>query len=66
MRYGKASTAESRLNGLKKDCRGIVINLSHALGLTLLTGEAAAEYQDMVAEYHHTLAPTNRLEVGIV
>jgi hypothetical protein len=61
-----AGKAVTRLNGLKNGCRAIVINLSHAPGIALLTGEDAAEYQDMVAEYHHTLAPTNRLEVGIV
>jgi len=62
----EAGKATSRLNGLKNGSRAIVINLSHAPGIALLTGEDTAEYQAMVAEYHGTLAPQNRLEVGII
>ncbi len=62
----EAGKAISRLNGLKNGSRAIVINLSHAPGIALLTGEDTAEYQDMVAEYQRTLAPQNRLEAGII
>jgi hypothetical protein len=62
----EAGKAISRLNGLKNGTRAIVINLSHAPGIALLTDDDTAEYQAMVAEYQRTLAPRNRLEAGII
>ena len=62
----EAGKAISRFNGLKNGTRAIVINLSHAPGLALLTDDDTAEYQAMVAEYQRTLAPRNRLEAGII
>ena len=62
----EAGKAISRLNGLKNGSRAIVINLSHAPGIALLTDDDTAEYQAMVAEYQRTLAPRNRLEAGII
>ena len=38
----EAGKATSRLNGLKNGSRAIVINLSHAPGIALLTGEDTA------------------------
>jgi hypothetical protein len=61
-----AGKAISRLNGLTNGSRTVVIDIGHAPGLALLSCEDSTEYQEMVAEYMRTLAPQNRVEVGIV
>jgi hypothetical protein len=58
----EAGKAISRLNGVKNGTRAIVINLSHAPGIALLTDDDTAEYQGIPAHP----GPRNRLEAGII
>ncbi len=56
----------SRLNSLKNGSRTVVVDFTDACGLAMLSGEDAAEYRSMMAEYSRYLSPGNRVEYGIV
>ena len=61
-----AGKMNSRLNSLKNGSRTVVVDFSDSCGLALLSGEDAAEYRNMMAEYSRYLSPQNRVEYGIV
>lgn len=56
----------SRINSLRNGSRTVIVDFTNSCGLAMLSGEDAAEYRSMVAEYSHTLAPRDRVESGIV
>ncbi len=56
----------SRINSLKNGSRTVIVDFTNSAGLAMLSGEDAAEYREMVAEYSRYLAPRDRVESGIV
>ena len=62
----EAGKRNSRLNSLKNGSRTVVVDFTDACGLAMLSGEDAAEYRSMMAEYSRYLSPGNRVEYGIV
>ena len=62
----EAGKMNSRINSLKNGSRTVIVDFTNSAGLALLSGEDAAEYRNMVAEYSHHLAPRDRVESGIV
>ena len=62
----EAGKMNSRINSLKNGSRTVIVDHTGAPGLAMLSGEDAAEYRNMVAEYSRYLAPRDRVETGIV
>ncbi len=61
-----AGKMNSRLNSLKNGSRTVVVDFTDSCGLALLSGEDAAEYRSMMAEYSRYLSPKGRVEYGLV
>ncbi len=62
----EAGKMNSRLNSLKNGSRTVVVDFTGACGLAMLSGEGAAEYRSMMAEYSRYISPRDRVEYGIV
>ncbi len=62
----EAGKMNSRINSLKNGSRTVIVDHTGAAGLAMLSGEDAAEYRNMIAEYSRYLAPRDRVETGIV